>query len=75
MMLDLQTKHPEVYKSFQDGLHVVRRSDRYWAGLSIDLAIEQVLMRSMKTSGGLTRRRRMTETLGLANVHAFLCRG
>jgi len=40
MMLDLQTKHPEVCKSFQDGLHFMRRSDRYWAGLSTDLAIE-----------------------------------
>ena len=39
----------------------VRRSDRLWAGLSVDLAIEQVLMRSMKTSGGLTRGRGMTE--------------
>ena len=29
MMLDLQTKYPEVYKNFQDGLHVVHRSDRY----------------------------------------------
>ena len=40
---------------------MVRQSDRYWAGLSLDLIIEQVLMRSLKTSGGLTRRRRMTE--------------
>ncbi|XP_063607207.1 uncharacterized protein LOC134781852 [Penaeus indicus] len=32
-----------------------------WAGLSTDLVIEQVLMRSMKTSGGLTRGRGMTE--------------
>jgi hypothetical protein len=40
---------------------VVRRSDRLWAGLSVDLIIEQVLMRSMKTSGGLTRGRGMTE--------------
>jgi len=39
-MLDLQTKYPEMYKSFQDGLHVVHRSVRYWAGLSTDLAIE-----------------------------------
>ena len=62
MMHDLQTKHPEVYKSFQDGLHVVRRSDCYWAGLSTDLAIEQVLMRSIKTSGGLTQGRGMSET-------------
>ena len=62
MMHDLQTKQPEVYKSFQDGLHVVRRSDCYWAGLSTDLAIEQVLMRSIKTSGGLTRGRGTSAT-------------
>ena len=53
--------HPEVYQHFQNGLHVIRRSERYWAGLSTDLVIEQVLMRSMKTSGGLTRGRGMTE--------------
>jgi len=51
-----------VYKSFQDGLHIVRRSDRYWAGLSTDLAIEQVLMSSVKTCGGLTRGRDMSES-------------
>jgi len=51
-----------VHKHFQDGLHVGRRSDRYWAGLSQDLLIEQVLMRSIKTTGGLTRGRGMTET-------------
>ena len=39
----------------------MRRSDYHWAGLSSDLVIEQVLMRSMKTSGGLTRGRGMTE--------------
>ena len=61
-MYDLQKEHPEVYTSFQDGLHVVRRSDRYWAGLSTDLAIEQVLMRSVKTCGGLTRGRGMSES-------------
>ncbi|CAH3177828.1 unnamed protein product [Porites lobata] len=37
------------------------RSDRLWAGLSTDLVIEQVLMRSLKTSGGLTRGRGFTE--------------
>ena len=60
-MSHLQEDHPEVYQHFQDGLHVIRRSDRYWGGLSSDLVIEQVLMRSMKTSGGLTRGRGMTE--------------
>jgi hypothetical protein len=42
-------------------LHVVRRSDRLWAGISTDLAIEQVLMRSLKATGGLTSGRGMTE--------------
>ena len=53
--------HECVYQKFEEGFHVVRRSDRLWAGLSVDLAFEQVLMRSMKTSGGLTRGRGMTE--------------
>ena len=60
-MTRLSNTHPDVFKHFSQGLHVVRRSDRLWAGLSSDLVIEQVLMRSMKTSGGLTRGRGMTE--------------
>ena len=42
-MQALESTHPDVYKSFVDGLHVVRRSDREWAGLSTDLVIEQVM--------------------------------
>ncbi|KAG1663714.1 ERO1-like protein beta [Nymphon striatum] len=60
-MTKLPETFPEVHRHFSQGLHVVRRSDRLWAGLSADLVIEQVLMRSMKTSGGLTRGRGMTE--------------
>ena len=62
-MSHLQDDHPDpdVYQHFQNGLHVIRRSDRYWAGLSSDLVIEQVLMRSMKTNGGLTRGQGMNE--------------
>ncbi|VDI45288.1 Hypothetical predicted protein [Mytilus galloprovincialis] len=41
--------------------HVIRRSDKFWAGLSADLVIEQVLMRSLKTTGGMTRGRGMSE--------------
>ena len=51
-----------MYTSFQDRLHVVRRSDRYWAGLSTDLAMEQVLMHSVKTCRGLTRGQGMSES-------------
>ena len=60
-MSHLQEDHPEVYQHSHDGLHVIKRSDHYWAGLSSDLVIEQVLMRSMNTSDGLTRGRGMTE--------------
>ncbi len=61
-MESLSEHIPEVYQHFQAGLHVGRRSDRYWAELSQDLFIEQVLMRSIKTTGGLTRGRGMTDT-------------
>ena len=56
-MEHLSEEHPDIHKEFMYGYHVLRRSDRYWAGLSTDLVIEQVLMRSVKTSGGLIRGR------------------
>ena len=60
-MSNLEKDHLTVYKQFQNGHHVIRRSDRYWSGLSTDLIIEQVLMRSIKSHGGLTRGRGMDE--------------
>ena len=58
----LPETHPDVHQKFEEGYHVVRRIDRYWGGLFTDLIIEQVLMRSVKTHGGLTREKGMTET-------------
>lgn len=60
-MQDLEKTNPDVHKKFMDGFHVARRSDRFWGGLSTDLMIEQVLMRSIKTTGGLTRGKGMSE--------------
>ena len=57
----LPETHPQVYQHFLDVKHFVRRSDRPWAGLSTDLVIEKELMRSLKTSGGLTRGSGMSE--------------
>ena len=37
------------------------RSDKFWTGLSTDLVIEQVLIRSLKTAGGMTHGRGITE--------------
>ena len=42
--------------------HAVRRSDRFWGGLSLDYIIESVLMKSIKSTGGLTRKRGFTDT-------------
>ena len=53
-MLELEQTHPNLDAAFKSGLHVVRRSDRFWCGLSTDLVIEQALMRSIKSIGGLT---------------------
>ena len=52
-MSELQIKHPAVHKTFNEGFHVIRRSDSCWAGVGSDLAIEQSLMRSRKSTGGL----------------------
>jgi len=62
-MINLEGKHPDVYRKFLDGFHVVRRSNQCWAGLRSDLVIVQALMRSLKSTGGLTRGSGMTEDM------------
>ena len=61
-MANLPEQHPEIHRHSKEGLHVICRSDRCWYGLSPDLVIEQCLMRSLKTAGGLTRGRECSET-------------
>ena len=69
-MLELPEKYPSVYHSFKaHGYHSIRRSDRYWGGLWSDLIIEQVMMRSIKSRGGLTRGRGYTESTRHQWVH------
>ena len=61
-MSKLESKHPDVFKQIFEGFHVVRRSNQFWAGLSADLLIEQTLLKSLKSTGGLTHGRGMTKT-------------
>ena len=61
----LEESHPAVYSKFMDGLFVLRRSDNYWAGIFSDLYIEQVLMGSIKSVGGLTRGRGFEDATSL----------
>lgn len=58
---NLEKNNPTVFRMFKEGFHVIRRSDKFWAGLGSDLVIEQTLMRSLKSTGGLTRGSGMTE--------------
>ena len=61
-MYELETTNPTVFDHFKDnGFHVIRTSDRYWGDISTDLTIEQKLMRSVKTTRGLTRGKGMGE--------------
>ena len=62
-MRKLPSTHPWLHQKFVEGYHIVRRSERLWAGLWTYIVIEQVLMRSLKRRGGLTIGRCMTESV------------
>ena len=51
---------PWLYNLFQQGYQTTTRSDRFWSGLLIDLAIEQSLMRTVKSRRGLKYRMQLT---------------
>ena len=63
-MMELETDYPWVHKNFtENGYHNIRRSNKFWAGLWSDLIIEQVMIRSLKSRGGITRGRGVTESV------------
>ena len=64
-MNNLPQTHPDVYAKFMAGLFVLRRTDSYWSGIFSDLYIEQVLMGSVKSVGGLTRGRGFDESTSI----------
>ena len=71
-MLELPQKNPWLYKQFsENGFHSARCSGQYWTYLSIDLIIEQVMMRSIKSRGGLTRCRGFTEPVRLMWMYSM----
>jgi len=63
MMQDLPNTHEWLHSKLSGGFHAVRRCDQLWTGLSTDLLTEQVLMRAIKVSGGLTHGRGMTDSM------------
>ena len=53
-MINLKSNNPRVNEIFNNGYFTIR-STRQWAGLAQDLVIEQTLMRSIKSTAGMTR--------------------
>ena len=53
----------EYDKFANDRFFTIRRSDKFWSGIWSDMTIEQVLMKSMKSQGGLTHGRGITQTV------------
>ena len=64
--LILSDTNRRLNKQLEDGYHTARHSSRFWAGLSSDLIIEQILMRWIKCTGGLTRGRNFDKMLGIS---------
>ena len=72
IMEDLPHSDPWLYEKLATEKHfTVRRSYRYRAGLWTDLTVEQVLMKSIKSRGGLTRGRAMSEETWLLWIHSM----
>ena len=64
MMLRLPTDHPWLHEQFMDnGFHVIRSSNRFWTGMSSDLAIETKMMKPVKGKSGLTHGRGISESV------------
>ena len=53
-MRKLPETHPWLYQQFMEEQHTVKRTDKNFTGLWTDLTIEQTLMRTIKSRGGLT---------------------
>ena len=72
LMLNLSDTHPWLYQKLAaEGHHFIRRTDKFWAGLWPDLVIEQVLMRSLKNRGGLTRGRGMSPAVRMVWIRSM----
>ena len=58
----LNSKSPENDLYVKSGYFTIRRTEKFWSGVWSDMTIEQVLMRSLSSIGGLTGGRGITDT-------------
>lgn len=65
-MKKINEKISDAYELAQltsDGYFTIRRTHKFWSGVWSDMTIEQVLMRSMKSQGGLTHGRGLSDSV------------
>ena len=58
---EIENLDVEMVQTFKDGHYVVRRTDRPFAAVSLDLNIEQTLMAFLKGNRGLSHHRTFSE--------------
>ena len=70
--IDLPKQFPWLYiKVVEEGCHSIRPGSRYWAGVWTDPVTEQVIMRALKSRGGVTRGGGMSENVNLTWTHTM----
>ena len=63
---------PREYEKFtSQGFFTIRRKTKFWSGTWSDMIIEQVLMRQMKSGGGLTRGRGVADEVVARWLHSL----
>lgn len=71
-MLKLEeTMDEQTYENFRNGFFTVKRTEKYNSGTWTDMVIEQSLMKSMKTEGGVSRGRSTKESVLCKWVYAM----
>ena len=63
LMLDHENTNPRLHQNFSGDLFVVQQSDQIWGAFWPDLAIEQIMMKPLKSTAGPTRGSGFTETV------------
>ena len=54
---------------YENDYHTIRRTNKFWADLWSDVIIEQVMMRSLKNRGGITRRHGVIESVEVLRTY------
>ncbi|GBP43082.1 hypothetical protein EVAR_96344_1 [Eumeta japonica] len=66
-----ETMDPQTFENFKNGFFTVKRTEKFKSGTWTDMVIEQSLMKSMKTEGGVSRCRSTQDSVLCKWVYAM----